>query len=72
MPFRHIPASFYRSDIDPFVRAARSYPAFIAWRPETFPLEVMYARIPGDIHPQNEGKRDFMSFELPYRGIGHE
>jgi hypothetical protein len=71
MPFQGVKASFYRSEVDPFVRAARRTPAFIAWRPANYPKEVIYARIVGDVHPQNSGPRDLMSFELPYRGVGH-
>lgn len=71
IPFEGVKADFYRSEVDPFVRAARSLPAFIAWRPATYPLEVVYARIVGDVHPQNTGPRDRMSFSLSFRGVGH-
>lgn len=72
IPWKHLTASWYRTYFDPFVKSARRYPFFVAWRPEDFPLEVAYAWATSDIKPQNMGMKDFMSVELPMRGIGWE
>jgi hypothetical protein len=72
VPFRYLTAAWMRSDFDVFVKAARGYPFFFAWRPDTFPLEVAYAWTPGDVQPSNMGVRDFMQVSIPLQGIGHE
>jgi len=72
MAYRYLTAAWYRSDFDPFVKAARQYPAFFGWRPETFPLECVYGWVTENIVPQNQGVRDFMSVSFGVQGIGHE
>lgn len=70
--FRHLTAAWYRENFDPFVRAARKYPYFAAWRPQTFPLECAYVWTGDNIRPSNMGLRDFMTVSFPASGIGHE
>lgn len=70
--WRHLTASWYRSSFDPFVKSARQYPFFFAWRPEDFPLEVAYAWCSDDIRPSNMGLRDFMQVSINLHGTGHE
>ena len=72
MAYRYLTAAWYRSDFDPFVKAARQYPAFFGWRPETFPLECVYGWVTENIVPQNQGVRDFMSVSFGVQGIGRE
>lgn len=67
---KNLPASWYRSDFDPFVEATLNYPYFYAWRPLTFPLESAYVWNTDDITPSNSGKRDTMEVTLKVRGIG--
>jgi hypothetical protein len=69
--FRHLTAAWYRANFDPFVKAARNYPYFFGWRPETFPLESAYVWTTEDIQPQNMGLRDFLQVSVPMIGIGH-
>lgn len=57
----NLKADWYRANFDPFVEAALTQPFFIAWRPETYPLEVAYAWTSGDIAPTNSGPKDYMS-----------
>lgn len=70
--WRHLTASWYRANFDPFVKKARQYPFFFAWRPADFPLEVAYAWCPEDIRPTNMGIRDFMQVSISMHGTGHE
>jgi hypothetical protein len=70
--FRHLTSDWYRANFDPFVKAARQYPYFFAWRPEDFPLEVAYAWTPDDIAPVNMGVRNFMEVGWSMTGIGNE
>lgn len=66
----HLKASWYRSDFDLFAEDARQYPFFYAWRPQTFPKEIVYLWTTDDISPTNMGKRDMMEVSLKVRGIG--
>lgn len=70
--FRHLPAQWYREQFDPFVRAARRYPYFFAWRPATFPAEVAYVWTDKDIAPSNMGIRDLMDVSWSMQGIGYD
>ena len=66
----NMPAAWYRANFDPFVEVARSFPYFYAWRPQTFPLEVVYLWNTADLSPSNQGKRDLMEVSWNVRGIG--
>jgi len=68
--FQHLRSDWYRSNFDPFVKAARVQPFFFAWRPSTFPREVGYVWTEDDIRPSNTGPRDFMSVSFSFKGIG--
>lgn len=70
LPLRHLTASWYRESFDPFVKSAREFPYFLAWRPETFPLETAYVWTEDDIVPSNTGRRDLMQVDLPFAGVG--
>lgn len=70
--FKHLTASWYRENFDPFVKAARRYPFFFAWRPEDFPEEVAYAWSQDDIRPSNMGVLSYMQVAFNMSGIGHE
>lgn len=69
--FRHLEAAWYRANFDPFVKAARQYPYFFAWRPATYPQEVGYVWTPQNIEPSNMGVRGFMEVRWSMRGIGY-
>lgn len=72
MDLRYLTASWYRANFEPFVKAARKFPYFIAWRPSDFPNEAAYMWAIKDIVPKNMGKRDFMQVGWPMHGIGWE
>lgn len=56
----NLTAAWYRANFDPFVESALRNPFFIAWRPDRFPDEVLYAWCNDDISPTNQGQRDLM------------
>jgi len=64
----NLTAAWYRANFDPFVKQARFQPFGIAWRPETFPDEVVYAWTNGDIAPSNTGTRNLMSVGMSIIG----
>lgn len=68
----NLTASWYRQYFDPFVKAARSRPFFIAWYPSKFPGEVGFCWTTGDIQPSNSGKRDLMSVGFDVVGLTGE
>jgi hypothetical protein len=68
----HLKADWYRANFDPFVRAARTAPFFIGWRPSQYPAELGFVWVDGDIAPQNTGPRDFMSVDVTFRGLINE
>lgn len=72
LSFRHLPAAWYRANFDPFVKSARRYPFFLAWRPQDYPLEVGYVWCQRDIAPSNMGKRDWMQVGFEVSGVGNE
>jgi hypothetical protein len=70
--WQHLKADWYRANFDPFVKAARTMPFFIAWRPVQYPGELGFVWVDGDIAPDNTGPRDFMSVGMGFRGLINE
>jgi hypothetical protein len=68
----HLKADWYRANFDPFVKAARTGPFFIGWRPESYPSELGYVWTDNDIAPTNSGPRDFMSVGVSFMGLINE
>lgn len=71
-PFRFLTPTWVRSDFEPFIKAAKGAPYFLAWRPATYPLEVGFVWTEDDIRPANMGKRDFMQVAWDMQGVGWE
>ncbi len=69
--FRNLTPSFVRDELDLFIKSARRFPYFFAWRPATYPKEIIYAWTSDDIAPSNMGKSSLMQVAWPMRGIGH-
>lgn len=63
----NLDAAWYRSDFDPFVEQARYRAFFLAWRPVTYPSEVVYGQVPpaADIAPTNNGRAGLMDVTVP-------
>lgn len=70
--WNNLTAQWYRLFFDPFVKAARTTPFFIAWRPAKYPQEVGYCWTTGDIKPSNQGVRDYMSVTVPVEGLSDD
>jgi len=70
--FENLDPAWYRSTFDPFVKAARRYPYFFAWRPEQYPLELGYVWTDADISPSYMGQLDWMQVQWKMTGIGNE
>ena len=68
--FSNLTAVWVRSELDPFIEAARRYPFFFAWRPGPFPKEVGYVWTSQDIVPSNAGPRDLMEVSFDVEGLG--
>lgn len=68
---KNLEAPWYRTNFDPFVRVAREFPFFVAWRPIDWPLEVAYAWTDSNIKPTNIGRRDLMQVQFPFKGVGY-
>lgn len=68
--FSNLQAAWVRSEFDPFIKSARSYPFFFAWRPGPYPKEVGYVWTSEDIVPSNSGPRDLMEVSFEVRGLG--
>lgn len=70
--WKNLTALWYRQYFDPFVKAARTVPFFIAWRPATFPTEIGFVWTSKDIRPSNMGIRDLMEVSLDVTGVTDE
>lgn len=70
--WQHLKADWYRANFDPFVKAARTAPFFIGWRPEQYPAELGFVWTGGDIAPSITGPRDFMSVGMSFQGLINE
>ena len=68
----HLKADWYRANFDPFVKAARTAPFFVGWRPQQYPAELGFVWTDGDIQPNNSGPRDFMDVSMSFRGLINE
>lgn len=56
LSLQNITPSWYRSNMEPFVTAAREAPFFFAWRPGSYPRELGYAWLAKD--RQSAAERD--------------
>ncbi len=70
--WKHLKAQWYRDNFDPFVKAARNKPFFIAWRPSKFPGEIGYCWSTNDITPSNMGVLDYMDVSMSVEGYADE
>lgn len=70
--FQLLDAAWVRSDLDPFIKAARKYPYFLGWNPENYPLEVVFGVTDRDIRPSMQGLGQMMQVGWTIRGVGHE
>lgn len=69
MLLQHITPAIYRSDIDPFLDAAKDTPFFVAWRPGDYPAETGYAWLKNDPAPVNQAPSGLVQLELQMAGV---
>jgi hypothetical protein len=67
----NVPPAIYRTQIEPWLKAAVTRPFFFAWRPFTYPKEVGYCWAAGDSQMNNALQNGFVQFSLDLQGI-HE
>lgn len=51
---RYLPYDWFRANMGPFARAARTIPFFFAWAPADYPDDAGYAWLDGDLRPTVE------------------
>jgi hypothetical protein len=67
----HIKADWVRSNWMTAQRAFESEPVFMAWRPETFPSEIVYGTMMSG-EASNMGQKDYMSLGASITGYAHD
>jgi hypothetical protein len=65
---QNLKPDWYRTNMAPFIVAAREAPFFFAWRPGNYPLEVGYAWLTNDPKPSNARTNGMMSVALQLGG----
>jgi hypothetical protein len=70
--FRHLTFDWYKANFDAFVKAARQYPFFFAWRPDAYPDSVGYVWTDRDIVPTTMGIRKFLEVSISMEGVGFD
>jgi len=70
--WNNLSALWVRQYFEPFVKAVRAAPFFVAWRPGEFPNEVGFVWTTDDIKPVNSGPRDLMSVSISVNGFSDE
>ncbi|PTW43891.1 phage head spike fiber domain-containing protein [Rhodovulum kholense] len=67
--WQNLSEDWYRATFDPFARAARTEPFWIAARPEGYPTDCAYAWVDDVIAPSRQGRRNFVS--VGFTATGH-
>lgn len=70
--WEHLTSEWYRANFEPFVKAVRTKPFFLAWNPERFPLEVALVWTTRDIRPVNMGVGDMLSVSIQGEGFSDD
>jgi len=67
--FDNVTPSWYRSTFKPFADVSRTTPFFWAWRPTSYPDEVVFCWMASDVAVTNSLPNGFMSFEFSVEGV---
>ncbi|WP_225029425.1 hypothetical protein [Xinfangfangia pollutisoli] len=70
--WRNLPEDWYRASFDPFARAARTEPFFLASRPKTYAEDCVYGWVDASIVPQRQGMGNLVSVGFEVQAVGHE
>lgn len=68
--FKFLTSEWVRANFEPFKKAARRLPYFLAWNPEEFPEEVGYCWTQKPINPTYNGTRTYMDVSWSMRAYG--
>lgn len=66
---RNLTDSWYRSDFQPFVKAAKTTPFFYLWNPRDYPNDCIYGVSSKDIAPTLQGGKKFMDVSFNIEGV---
>lgn len=66
---QNLTPSWYRSNMEPFVAAAREVPFFFNWRPQDYPLETGFCWLTADAQPANQRPNGMMQVDLQMSGV---
>jgi hypothetical protein len=66
---QNLTPDWYRTVLDPFVRASKDTPFFFAWRPQSYPREVGYGWLTNDPQPSNQRLNGMMGISFELDGI---
>jgi hypothetical protein len=66
---QNLTPDWYRTYLDPFVRASKETPFFFAWRPGSYPREVGYGWMTNDPQPSNQSANGMMGISFEMGGI---
>lgn len=69
MPLSLIDPTYFRAHITQFLTASKETPFFVAWRPQTYPLEVGYCHMTNDPVPTNEAPHGLIAMQLEMTGV---
>lgn len=69
VPLQNLTPAWYRTEMDPFIAAAKETPFFFAWRPADYPLEVGFAWMTNDPQPSNQRPNGMMQIQLEMTGV---
>ncbi len=69
LSLQNIDPAFFRSSVNPWLRASVSRPFYFAWRPGDYPLETGYCWASNDPQSSNQLANGFMQVSLSLQGI---
>lgn len=69
MPLSLIDPTYFRDHITQFLTESKVSPFFVAWRPQTYPLEVGYCHMTNDPVPTNEAPHGLIAMQLEMTGV---
>ncbi len=70
--FKLLESSWYRANFDPFVKASRGTPYFLAWCPQDYPQDVGYVWSDKDIVGHYLGNGPWIEVAWACQGIGND
>jgi len=66
---QNLTPTWYRTYMDPFIRASKEVPFFFAWRPQSYPYETGYGWMTNEPRPVNQRANGMMQIDLQMSGV---